>query len=423
MNNNIRLSLILFLFLSINGTAQSIYKSIPVLPFANLDSNKIIFPENPNSFQLLFKKLDKLIFHGKGQVNIVHIGGSHIQADIISHRFRTHLLNMQPGIVSGRGFIFPFSIAKTNNPWNYKTTYKGKWTAVKNVQKELKAELGLSGMAVLTSDSTAQFTVEMRKNSFPAFEFQRIKILCTGDSTGVQPVLLYNNNKYSCTEYDSINHTYIFRLPASICEFTVGFKGFSHTSQSIGITGIILESDKPGIIYHSIGVNGASLPSFLKCVNFGRDLDQLNPDLIILAIGVNDVSGLNFSSDLFENNYNELIRRIRQVQPYTTLLFSVNNDSYKKSGRNYIINEHNTAAREVFYKLAKKHYGGLWDLYEIMGGRGSMSDWEVAGLAKEDKIHFTTAGYELLGDLLFNAFWESYSDYLKAKMNVIHQNE
>ena len=33
----------------------------------------------------------------------------------------------------------------------------------------------------------------------------------------------------------------------------------------ITIYGIQFESDNPGIIYHAMGVNGADLPSYLKC--------------------------------------------------------------------------------------------------------------------------------------------------------------
>jgi hypothetical protein len=416
MNRNV-LTLICFLMMLMpNADAQSIYKEVPSLSFAKFDSNMISFPGDPRSFDFFYKKLDRLIFHGKGQINIVHFGGSHIQADIISHRFRRHLLSIQDGLVSGRGLIFPFSAAKTNNPWNYKTTYKGKWIAVRNVQRELKTELGVSGIAVMTSDSTAQFTITMRKTDFPSFEFHRIKIMCAGDTCGVEPVLMYNDKRLSCTLYDSIHHAYVFNLPLNVCEFTVGFKGFYSASQSIAITGIILENDKPGIIYHSIGVNGASLPSYLQCVNFERDLSLLKPDLVILAIGINDANATSFSTTAFERNYIELIDKIRRVNPYCALLFSTNNDSYRKNGRRYYVNENNTLVRDVFFKLAEEYHAGVWDLYTIMGGKESMQQWEEQGLAKVDKIHFTTAGYELLGDLLFNSFWQGYTNYIQSTL-------
>jgi lysophospholipase L1-like esterase len=32
-----------------------------------------------------------------------------------------------------------------------------------------------------------------------------------------------------------------------------------------------------------------------------------------------------------------------------------------------------------------------------------MQEWEKAGLAAKDKIHFTKTGYQLLGDMFFEA--------------------
>lgn len=396
--------------------AQGVYKPIPEMRFANLDSNRIEFPGHPGSFDIFFKKLDNLIFRGKGQINIVHIGGSHVQADIISHRFRSNLLVMQPGLVSSRGLIFPFAVAKTNNPWNYKTTYKGKWTAVKNVQKDLKATLGLMGIAILTSDSTSEITIQLRNTELLDFRFKKITILCTGDSLGVVPVLRHLNFQMSHTSYDSINHAYIFELPAYADQFTIGFSGFRTSVQSIGITGIILEDDVPGIIYHSVGVNGASVPSYLKCENFERDLVLLKPDLVILAIGINDANSDKFTKETFYKNYVELIQKIRNVNPYCSLLFITNNDSYRKVNRKYYVNPNGPLAREVFFTLANEFHGGIWDLFTIMGGFESMKKWESAAMAKPDKVHFTSAGYTLLGDLLFNAFWKAYSEHIKTSI-------
>ena len=65
-------------------------------------------------------------------------------------------------------------------------------------------------------------------------------------------------------------------------------------------------------------------------------------------------------------------------------------------------------------KLAKKYGAGVWDMYGVMGGLGSVKTWEQAGLAKRDKIHFTRDGYRVVGDLLFEAIIKSYYGHLSA---------
>ena len=47
-----------------------------------------------------------------------------------------------------------------------------------------------------------------------------------------------------------------------------------------------------------------------------------------------------------------------------------------------------------------------------MGGLGSMAKWEKADLAKKDKVHFKTAGYQLLGDMFYKALMQAYFDHI-----------
>ena len=47
-----------------------------------------------------------------------------------------------------------------------------------------------------------------------------------------------------------------------------------------------------------------------------------------------------------------------------------------------------------------------------MGGLGSIQSWEYAGLAQHDKIHFTTQGYDIVGNLLYNALMDAYREHV-----------
>jgi hypothetical protein len=54
-------------------------------------------------------------------------------------------------------------------------------------------------------------------------------------------------------------------------------------------------------------------------------------------------------------------------------------------------------------------------MFTLMGGLGSMAEWEKAGLAKKDKVHFTHAGYVFLGDMFYRAFLKAYYMHLAKK--------
>jgi len=175
------------------------------------------------------------------------------------------------------------------------------------------------------------------------------------------------------------------------------------------VRGFILEKETPGIVYNAIGVNGASVPSYLKCEDFEKELHLLKPDLIVFEIGINDAASQAFNKELFYKNYNSLIGKVKRVNPNCAFIFITNNDSFRRvSRRRYRVNQNGTLARTVFFQLAAENQGGVWDLFSLMGGLGSIQQWQTLELAKSDKIHFTDSGYQLIGDMFYNAFVKYY---------------
>jgi lysophospholipase L1-like esterase len=143
--------------------------------------------------------------------------------------------------------------------------------------------------------------------------------------------------------------------------------------------------------------------------------------LVIFGIGINDAVSDNFREEIFVNNYNKLIERIKNISPDCAFIFITNNDSYKnvrqaytrKKRRRYrtvsVVNRNGETAATAFYEIARQNNGAVWNQFEIMGGLKSMQQWQNASLAAHDKIHFTKTGYELLGDLFFNAILQKKS--------------
>ena len=70
-------SLFFLLPLALHG--QVMRKDIPDHPFLQLGKNEIHFPADSSSFDLVFRKLDSILFLGSGDLNILIIGDSHTQ--------------------------------------------------------------------------------------------------------------------------------------------------------------------------------------------------------------------------------------------------------------------------------------------------------------------------------------------------------
>ena len=178
------------------------------------------------------------------------------------------------------------------------------------------------------------------------------------------------------------------------------------------LRGFSVESSNTGIYYASMGVNGASSNSFLRCPNFVNELKSIPPDLVILSLGVNDVHGADFTKEKFKTNYDSLITLIKQVSPNAAILFTTTTDNYI---RRKIANKCTALAQQAMFELMEKHNAGVYDTYAVMGGYKSIYKWYKAGLANKDKVHFNGRGYNLLAGLMFEAIDKSYKYNSKVK--------
>ena len=411
MKYNPILFLLLFSLSAISSHAQGVMKrDVPNYAFAHFDQNQLLFPGDSLPLDHFFAKLDTLLFTGKGHINIMHIGGSHVQAGVFSQQMRDNLLSLSPGLTAGRGMVFPFMT--TNTPASYSINRTGEWSYCRNAVP-FDTRLGLAGASVTTSDTTASFSIVTREKTprdiSPTFDFNLVKILGYGD---LEPVVHYNERVIKGV-YDQQEGSYTFQLP----DFTDSlYVDFNQKAGTFTVTGVYLDNGMPGITYHGIGVNGAKVESYLLCEDFERDLRLVKPDLVIFGIGINDAAADGFTKEKFKKDYDQLISLIHNVSPDCALLFVTNNDSYKKIKKNkYQVNPNGTIAQQAFMELGKKHNAAVWDFFDIMGGLKSMEQWENQNMAKKDKIHFTTTGYTLIGDLLYNAIIDKYIEHLTQR--------
>ncbi len=401
----------LLLVLTAGAFAQGPVKvETPDYPFTRFDRNRLQYPGDSLAMERFFDKLDTLFFTGKGHVSIMHIGGSHVQAGTFSQQMRDNLLNLYPGITAGRGLVFPFM--KTNTPASYSISRTGEWDYQRNAVA-FDTRMGLAGASVTTSDTTASFSIVTREKSprdiTPVFDFNYVKILGYGD---LVPVVHFNNDTLTGV-YSEEEGSYTFVLP----DFTDSlYVDFNQQPGTFTVTGVYLDNGMPGITYHGIGVNGAKVESYLKCADLKRDLKLVNPDLVIFGIGINDAAADSFTVERFIDDYSRLIDTIHAVNPDCALLFVTNNDSYKKvSRKKYEVNPNGVLAQQAFLELGRKYNGAVWDFFDIMGGLKSMQQWQDEGIAQKDKVHFTSSGYMLIGDLLFNALMDRYMEHLRNR--------
>ena len=375
--------------------------------FIRYDANVLHYDSNATPIQGLFERWQRMVKTGSGNINIVHIGGSHVQAGTFPNTVRCRILQAYPDRVGSRGMIFPYSAAaKCNNPADYRVHCIERMALTRCVYKEYDHPLGLCGIAVTASDSLAEVQIVMNE---PSVDYATSRVVVIGHSDqGIVPLLHVNDRDIHPSYVDPRTDRFVFNLSQPVDSFAVRLP--CKEGEQFTLTGIYLGNRHAGFSYHSIGVNGAAVPDYLRCRDFVRDLRLLHPDLVIFGIGINDASGPNFDTAVFRQNYLQLIDSIRAVSPDCAFIFVTNNDSFRKvSRRKYNVNLNGPLAREVFYRLAEETGGAVWDQFEIMGGLKSMDLWRQAKLAQKDRVHFTAAGYRLVGSLFADALLKELS--------------
>ncbi len=385
---------------------------VPDNDLVDLSRNTIQLPGDRKSWDGFNDKLDKLFFEGEGQVDIVHIGGSHIQADAWTAELRQRLQSVAPGTRAGRGFIFPYNMAGSNNPYWYEPVYTGKWSALKNTVRGDSLPLGLAGYSVTTRDTATSLRISFRGEQYPGYTFTRATVLHGRDSSFVASAWCPDTGVVITYDTDVLAGRTVFTFSRPQDTLRLRFEQTDTLTQDrFTLNGILLETDDPGVYYHALGVNGAATWSWLRCRTMEKELALLEPDLVVFSIGINDAHDPDFSATRYERNYDELIRRALRANPDATILLVTNSDSFRK--RRYPI-RNAEEVRDVMLRLAKKHGIGVWDLYGVMGGQGSIRAWLRKGLAKRDLVHFTRQGYTLVGDLMFTAIMKAYGEHVKG---------
>lgn len=367
------------------------------------------FPGSDSAFTNLYERVNQLIFKDEDKIQIVHMGGSHIQADIYTNILRERLQGLSPGMNGGRGLIFPFKMAKTNNPSNYLVRYTGNWEYCKSTQKNKICNLGLTGIAVSTTDSIAEIFIDPNRGNSMFYEFERVKIFHL--PTSYEVAVSINDTLFVGKYHREGGYTEI-QLPRIISLLHLKIQK-NIADDSFTLQGIFLDNDSPGIVYNAIGVNGSKLSSYLRCNLYQEHLKVIDPQLVIFSIGTNDAYTTRFDVEKYRQEYRQLIDSTRKAVPYAAILLTVPNDSYLY--RRYV-NRNTEKMKQVIFDLAKEYNCAVWDFYTIMGGLNSSQAWYAMDLMNYDRVHFNRRGYILKGELLFSAFlkdWEKQLPSLK----------
>lgn len=392
-------------------------------PFVKFEKNNYQFyTEDSPAFEVLYQKMKRLRDKKEGTLNMYHIGGSHLQADIYTNDVREHLQNRWPNVPGERGWVFPFDLAGTNNPWNYEFSSPNNWTPYRCIPhrpSKYDIDYGLLGAAVLCPDSVIniKFKYDHTENKPP---ISHVRIF---HNKGEFPYWMHfgaNEILRTKTERNlELGYTDVW-FSDGVDTLNVQFARTGPEAPELELYGFLLMNDQPGISYTAIGINGAGLYTYLDNIRFEEQLKTYPPDFFAFSVGTNDgnVPFDKFSPGVYKANLEKVMKMVLRANPNCALLLTVPNDSYY---RKYYLNRNIARERDMIIELAEEYQMAVWDLYGLMGELGSSKTWMNNDLMKRDLIHFTPDGYHFKGDLYLDAFMK-FMDQMEKRELIMKSN-
>jgi len=381
--------------------------SLAEYPFINFEADTILNGAH------LYPFLTKLINLENGdstRVSILHIGDSHIQADFITRVVRKNF-QLRFGN-AGRGLVFPLRVAGTNEPADYRSSSNGEWTTTKINSQVKYIEPGISGISMMSDTPGTSFDIRTFNHDDLDYSFNEVTLIHSKDSI-----------QYDCRfTDDAAKFGYLMSAQPMEGEMYTTSVQFGHATNYVQIqaeqteisqkstivNGVVLKNNCPGVLYHSVGINGAHYADYNSSPLFFKQIQLLKPDLVILSLGTNEGANIKISEAEMMNSVISMVQKVKSAVPGVNILITTPADDYfrKKYKNPYL-----ETVQRALIKSAENEKVACWDLYSISGGYGSCVEWRKAAMLQRDGVHFNKQGYTLQGLLLYNALIDSFTRY------------
>lgn len=171
------------------------------------------------------------------------------------------------------------------------------------------------------------------------------------------------------------------------------------------VNGVGMWADS-GIVVHNLAMRGSSGTLFrqLHREQFVEQLHALNTELVILQYGGNTVPYITEveAAKRYGGWFASQIKLFQQSLPGVPILVIGPSDMARKSGTLMETYPQLTWVRDALKEAAWDTNALYWDVFEVMGGPGSMAAWVQSepALASADHIHFTPRGAKQIAELL-----------------------
>ena len=382
---------------------------IPIVDVANIDTRAYL--------AAFYAALDST---NSMPVRVVHYGDSQTEEDRITNVLREHWQKQYGG--GGVGLIPLHQTIPTR-------TIR-QWLSINNVVQTAQGgpkrylvygprsmrlnndDYGVMGQVAVMDSTLVAGSEDIVMNIEPIDKkykshnyFNRVRILTDSVSSYVmtRDTILHSATQSYITP--------LYTLPDSTtkCEIHLQGKG--------KVYGISLETPT-GVIVDNIPMRGCSGNIFTKIDSASLSVfyRETNTRLIILQFGGNMIPQTENPSTIsgyVRSTLRQQVRYLRACAPESAILFIGPSDMSTRIDGEMATYPLVPYMDKLLKKMAEEEQIAYWSMYDAMGGKNSMVKWVEIGLAGSDYVHFTRAGANKVGRLLYD-WLMAYPDSLNT---------
>lgn len=371
----------------------------------------------------------------KPTIHVLHYGDSQIEGDRITGHLRNAWQSVWGG--SGPGFLSPVSPIPTlamrqswSGDWRRYARFGKKDTSIQHDRFGLMAAFAQPDSDQLDSTlaaATLRFEPHprgyRRNSSFNQLHVALGQVIepttltltlneLDTVSVALQPESLFLHLSLPLTALDSV----------AFESLELQFDG-GHPE----VNGIGMWTDS-GIVVHNLAMRGSSGTVFrqLDREQFSRQLGAIRTELVMLQYGGNTVPYIKdvASAQRYGNWFTSQIRLFQSLLPDVPIIVIGPSDMARKSGTRMETYPQLTFVRDALKQATLANNALYWDIFEVMGGEGSMAAWVQSDppLASSDHIHFTPTGAKQIAELFrqsIQAEWTLWQN-TQAEQIIVH---
>lgn len=359
-------------------------------------------------------------------LHIFHFGDSQIEGDRITRALRTSWQKRWGGFGMGylapKPLVAPNSITQTTSDgWERHARFGRIDSTIDHRRYGILASFATHAPP-LETDETPWIRLEPRKQAGQnERQVHSIKMLfgrtdsnarvtCRVDSMLLGPFLIPADS----TESELMIS--IAALTASNVFESIEFK-FDGPVPEVNAIGMLPDT---GLVFHNVAMRGSSGTLFrqLDRTQFSAQLKSQDVGMILLQFGGNAVPYIADTAavERYGEWFASQIRLFQKTLPNAAIVVIGPSDMATKEEQHMVTYPMLVPVRNALRLAALNEDVLYWDVFEVMGGAGSMAAWVASepALASSDHVHFTRRGAKKIASLLLqslDAEWIAWSEW------------